>query len=229
MRIFIILLLIAFEIKAEDFKIGWIGPLTGNAAVLGIDSLNALELAVNETDAKNNEQKPKIVAEDDQYQVLKSVLSYERLVHKENIKVIFLLTYGAYFTLAERAKKDNVLLIDTLDCDEELAKLNSNIFCIAKTTEHLGEMVGRSVKANKGTPSLLLTYASDPFMSTLAKHAIKGIENQNTSSYIEEYNKETTDFRTTLLRAKTKGIKSIIFFGYDEMAFAIQLCINKRS
>ena len=35
-------------VSAEEIKIGWIGPLTGDAAALGVDSLRALQLKISE-------------------------------------------------------------------------------------------------------------------------------------------------------------------------------------
>lgn len=207
---------------AGELKIGWIGPLSGNSAVLGVDSLEALRIAVDEENNSGSEQKITILAEDDQYLTSKSLAAYERLVNIEKVRVIFLLTYGAQFALAEKAKKDNVVLIDTLDCDEKLAALNDNIFCAAKSTEDLGRIVGEKAKEHQHTPGIILTYASDPFMIILAKSTLQILDNASPGSYIDEYNKDQTDFRSMLLRAKTRNVKSIFFFGYDEMSYAMK-------
>jgi|GEM_PF-4819351 len=126
--------------QQSPIKIGWIGPLTGNAAVLGVDSVPAMELVFDEINSSGgiNKLPIKLLVEDDQYITAKSVAAYNRLVHQEGVKVIVVVTYGGLFALAPVAEKDGVLLVNPLDCDERIALLPSNTLCIAKLTEDLG-------------------------------------------------------------------------------------------
>lgn len=145
MRIRLLLLSITLALLGTinvhaEIPIGWIGPLTGNAATLGVDTIPAIQIAVDEINAAGGIQGEKLalIAEDDQYNTSKTISAYNNLVHNRGVRVLFVLTYGGLFTLAERAQRDGVILIDTLDADEDTAKLPSNTFCIAKTTEGMG-------------------------------------------------------------------------------------------
>lgn len=216
---FIILLPFLSLAENSEFKIGWIGPLTGDAAILGQDTIPAIQIAFD----KSDQTKPRLVVEDDQYITAKTIQAYQRLVHVEKVSVIFMLTYGGVFALADRAKRDNVLLIDTLDCDEQIAKLPDNVICISKMTEELGRMNAEEALKRKDTPAAIIYYDSDPFMGTIATISKSTFENAGKSvvSY-EGYRSGTTDFKSTLLKAKSEGAKAFFFYGYDEIGNAMK-------
>ena len=79
-----------------EVVIGWIGPLTGSSAVLGVDSVAVARAAFEEVNARGGVAGHKIrfIAEDDQYMTSKTVSAYSRLVTVEKAKIIFVLTYG---------------------------------------------------------------------------------------------------------------------------------------
>ena len=118
-------------------RVGWIGPLTGNASALGIDSAPTVKMVFDRINASGgvNGRKLELVIEDDQYSTAKAVAAYKNLVEVQKIKIIFVITYGGFFALANQAERDGVLLLNPLDCDEAIAKLPSNSLCIAKKTE----------------------------------------------------------------------------------------------
>jgi branched-chain amino acid transport system substrate-binding protein len=92
------LVLLSFgEATAEDLiKVGWIGPLTGDAAVLGVDSVKVAQDVFAEANNAGgiNGHKIKLYVEDDQYQTAKTISAYRKLVNFEGVKVIFVITYG---------------------------------------------------------------------------------------------------------------------------------------
>ena len=53
---------------AEEIKIGWIGPLSGNAAVLGIDSAEVVQMVFDRANAEGgvHGKRLKLFVEDDQ-------------------------------------------------------------------------------------------------------------------------------------------------------------------
>lgn len=232
MRLISIFLLLSFSLSAESLKVGWIGPLTGNAALVGIDSANAARMVFEEA----NQQQPnrfELLIEDDQYLTSKAVGAYNKLVHQDGVRVIYVLTNGAIFTLAPRAEKDNVLLINPLDCDEKIAKLPSNTLCVSCTTESIAKIIVEHVMQMKNDPTGIIYYNSDPFMGILAESSQEFFNSKGGKlAFYEGYPKDTTDFRTMLIKAKQRRIKSLFFYGYDELGIAMkqarQLGINAK-
>lgn len=210
---------------AQDARVGWIGPLTGNAAVLGVDTVPAMQIvfdAVNDTGGVDG-HRIILNAQDDQYVANKTVAAYEMLVRKEGVKVIIVLTYGGLFALADRAQKDDVLLIDPLDCDEEIAKLPENVLCITKMTEDLGAANADRLLRIDAFPAGILHYDGDPFMGIASQATERRLKSKGHGwDFVATYSENTLDFRSVLVRAKAAGLKSLFFYGYDQMGTAMK-------
>lgn len=209
----------------SPIKIGWIGPLTGNAAVLGVDSLPALRIAFQKINQNSgiDGRLLEVVAEDDQYITSKTVTAYEKLVHQDGIKIIVVLTYGGLFAIAPRSQKDGVVLIDPLDCDSAIAKLPQNIFCVAKTTEDLGVRATEDAISRGFNTIGMIYYDGDPFMGTVAKTSNQHLISHGVDvAFLESYNDATTDFKPILIKAKQKNIKALFLWGYDQIGLAMK-------
>lgn len=214
----------------EPIKVGYIGPLTGSAAVLGIDASKAIEMAVEQKNAAGgiDGKQIKLYVEDDQYDTSKSIAAYEKLVNASGVETIIMSTYGGLMALGDRAKKDNVLLVDSLDCDQDIANLPDNVFCVAKETKDLADVIA-DYAVKQGYKNIgILHGKKDNFMPTVAllfKERVAG----NGSVDLEGYSPETVDFKTSLLKFKDKD--AIVFLGYDEIGVAMKqakdLGINK--
>ncbi len=211
--------------NAEPIKIGWIGPLSGPAAALGVDSVPAIKIVFDEINSKGGIQgrQLELVAEDDQYQTAKTVTAFKRLSHEEKIDVIFMITYGGLFAVAKDAQRNGVVLIDPLDCDDSIANLPENVFCVAKKSEDLGITNADGALANGFLPAAFIYYDGDPFMGTVAKSSINRIKEKGGQvAYEDGYKEGTVDFKSQLLRIKSSSAKSIFFYGYDEMGIAMK-------
>ncbi len=230
MRYLFIILSILFtcSLIAEEnevIKIGWIGPLSGNAAILGVDAVEATKIAFDEINANGgvNGRQLKLIVEDDQYITKNTISSYNKLVKEQGIDVIYIFTYGGLFALAPKAEKDNVLLIDPLDCDEKIASLPSNIICVSKLTEDLGAL-NANYAAKEGIKSVgMIYYEGDPFMGTAAEATMKRLKELGVKvAFSDGYLTGETNFKSMLLKAKAKKVNSLFFYGYDEMGTAMK-------
>ena len=211
--------------ETTPIRIGWIGPLTGPAAALGVDSVPAIQLVFDEINSKGgiHGRKLVLVVEDDQYQTSKTVTAFERLHKQQGIDTFFIITYGGLFAIAQNAARTNALLIDPLDCDDEIAKLPKNVVCVAKKTEDLGVTNANYAIEKQLLPAAFIYFEGDPFMGTAAKASIAKIQEAGgTIAYAEGYIEGTSDFRTQLLKIKSSPAKSIFFYGYDEMGLAMK-------
>ena len=211
--------------EQQPIKIGWIGPLTGNAAVLGVDSLAVAEMVFSRVNNQGGVagRKIELIAEDDEYKTPKSVSAYQKLVHQDNVKAIIVVTYGGLFALADRAERDNVLLIDPLDCDEEIAKLPRNTLCISKRTEDLGYRHAEYAVAIGDKRVGVIYFDGDPFMGTVARSTIDRLNELGAKVVLKEpYLDDRGDFRSILTQAKRKNVEALFFYGYDQMGLAMK-------
>jgi branched-chain amino acid transport system substrate-binding protein len=202
-------------------KIGWIGPLTGDATYLGVDSLQILrdriELA-NSGQSKLGELPfvIKLLAEDDQYSTKMALSAYNKLRNSEGVQIFVVITYGALVSFSERFARDPVVIIDPLDCDQAIADLSDNIFCIAKKTEDVGAVIAKEA-LKRGVKSPAFLYAQkDQFIPKVVKSAeatflaenVKPIFSQGVESDIQDY-------RDTLVRVRKRKPDALFILGYD--------------
>jgi branched-chain amino acid transport system substrate-binding protein len=202
-----------------DLKIAFIGPTTGNAAILGQDVVPALQIALNE----QNAHEVKLIVEDDQYLTQKAVTAYNKIKAVDDPDVIILLTYGALFALEKNISKSDSIIIDTLDCDNNIARLLArNIICISKGTEDLGEVIAKKIIKEKLKKVSAIYFDGDPFMGVLTDATIKYLQdNSDVELVASDGYSDTTDFKSILLRAKNKQSEGYIFYGYDSLANAL--------
>ena len=215
----------AEKTKQNKIEIGWIGPLTGGAALLGVDALEAVRMALEEIHADELYTGPKIelVVEDDQYSTAKTVTAYNNLVHNRGIKILFIYTYSGLFALAPKAEREGVLLLDPLDCDEDVAALPSNVICIAKLTEDMGFIAGEHAAKNSKTPAGILFVENDAFPIKMASSTKEKLESLGHKvNFYQGYQATTNDFRSILLKIKALSIKSLFIYGYTEIGIALK-------
>lgn len=208
--------------RAETLKLGWIGPLTGNSAVLGVDSVPAAQIALSDLQplGAKKELSFELIVEDDQHDTARSISAYRKLV-SEGTAVILMSTYGGFLAASELAARDNVILINPLDCNEEIAKLPENVFCIATLTESISEALAADLQAKQLYPALIVYDETHPFMTIVERSMVTrlGSKANVQSSGIDLHS--FSEFRSLFLPYIKKGVKSIVFLGHDPMGKAM--------
>ncbi len=100
--------------ESDTYKIGFIGPLTGDNANYGIRCSNAARLAIDEINAEGgiNGKMLTLIAEDSEGTVDRALSSYEKLAYTDNVVAII----GPVFTspalaVAQRCQEDGIVMI----------------------------------------------------------------------------------------------------------------------
>lgn len=210
--------------SGQDTTFGWIGPLTGNSAVVGQDSLAAIQLAVQQTNNKGGiyVKQIRLVAEDDGYDTQRSLNAYSKMVADDKPSVVFMQTYGALFALGDRPVKDGVIVFDVLDCNEAIAALPGNTFCLATLTESVAEGFVDDITARGLKSSLILYEENDPWMAFIEKTSTARLTDRGVAVISEASLASASDYRSILARAKSKNVESVIFLGNDQMGLALK-------
>lgn len=210
------------ELSGETIKFGWIGPQTGPSAVLGMDSVVAVQIAVDEINESGgiDGRKIELYIEDDQYDASKTLSAYQKLVDINGVKIIINNSYSGMFALADKAEQDNVIIIDPLDCNNTIAELNDNMFCLATDSESLAKVLSTAVSDLGLNKVAIMNFNSDLFMPLV--HDIF-IDTYDGSVVLDEpYAAGTRDFRTPLLKAIDSGVDALVLLGYDETGNAMK-------
>lgn len=223
----IVILIVALNSFGENndiYKIGYIGPETGPSAVLGMDAVAALQIAVEEVNEKGgiNGKQVELIVEDDKYLTKDTVNAYNKLVNVDKVDVILAANYGGVFAIAEQAQKDDVIVIDPLDCNDELAGLNDNIFCLATETESIGDSLADYMIAKGDKKAAVMYSTKDTFMVIVADVFTEKFESAGGEVMVEEFNYDDSDFRTQLLKIKSENPEGLVILGHDEQGIIMK-------
>lgn len=205
----------SFTIKENnnEIKIGWIGDLSGDAAIVGQENLRGVELAIDEINSQGgiNNKKIKLFVQDDQYSEKNSISAYRELVDIHNIKYIFIETYGGYLALASQAEKDQVILINTIDSSEEFSNIGENAYSIGVYDESIGYTIADYLNERNIQEVGLVTNLDDAF-PVLTSNAFK--ERFQGKVIEETYGFNTNDFRALLTKLSNQD--HIVLVGWKE-------------
>lgn len=209
------------DTESENIRIGWIGPQTGQSAVLGMDSATAAQMAVDEINENGgiDGKMIELFIEDDQYITPKTVSAYRKLVEVHDVEIIMINTYSGLQTLAERAHQDDVVLIDPLDCNTIIEQLGENIFCLATDTESIAQVLYDYANEQEYKRAGVIYFNSDTFMPYVKDVFIEGFEGE---VFAHGHTADVNDFRTVLTSLKDQDIDTLVFLGYDETGLAMK-------
>lgn len=207
--------------------IGWIGPLTGPTSPFGIDSLRAVELAIDEYHANRATGDPvlKLVVEDDRYEADRTVQEYQKLKDFDLPVALFMITYDGVLKVSPKTSRDPILIIDSLDNDLNLAKSGDKVFLIAKETDELAQVYVTALIDNGAHNIAIIYNDGDQFMRILGQTIVKMLNHTDIEikplflSY--HYNPKGQDFTEILKLAQNNDIDSYLFLGYMEVADAM--------
>jgi branched-chain amino acid transport system substrate-binding protein len=181
--------------------------------------VKAAQIAIDEANAATGgPPKFELLVEDDQYDTAKAVSAYSKLVAAGAVAIVAS-TYGGVFATADRAVKDEVVVVNPLDCNDDIAKLSENTFCIATQSESAGRVISDDIQTKSLGPVGIIYDEKNPFMTLVANVVKKSDLDVAYSSGIDSL---MADFKTELLRAKSKNIRALVLLGHDPMGKAMR-------
>lgn len=204
----------------ETLRIGYIGAQTGDAAAIGSEIARTLAVAVSEINSAGgiNGQQVELVVEDDGYQITRAISAYEKLKSSINSRVIFMTTYGALFALGKRPEKDQIVVVDTLDCNDALVRISKMHSCVATRTESIGETFLSRIE-KRGGGSVAVLYEEEAWFNFI----VSTLRARYGSDLLEiPAPVQAADYRAEVLKLKAKGVKHIVFLGNDSMGRAME-------
>lgn len=125
----IVVLIVVFykPTPKETIRIGVILSLSGKVAGPGQDTVNALELALE--DIKKEKENIELVYEDSECDAKKAVTAYNSLVNVKGVKIIIgALCSPSTLAIAPLAEKDKVILITPASAAESISEAGDFIF-----------------------------------------------------------------------------------------------------
>ena len=256
MRKAIALLLVAFvclagvtaggagEGSGDTYKIGFIGPLTGDNANYGIRCSNAARLAIDEINANGgiDGKQLELIAEDSEGTVDKALASYEKLAYMDEVCAII----GPVFTspalaVAQRCQEDGIVMISPSATHKDVtAQPATNpdglnyVFKTVPSDALQSEVAGHYFYEVLGYRQLASLYAMNDYSQGLALGMKETFESLGGKVVAEETCMVgDKDFRTQLTQIKAANPEAVYIPNYTVedaqiLEQAAQLGLNVR-
>ena len=192
--------------EPEVIKIGWIGPLTGDAAYYGEMVKDGTELAVEEINQNGgiNGAKVRVIYEDDQLDPKRGTSAFTKLAKIEKIPVV-IQAAGSGVMLAEAplAEKNKVVLISPTCSNDKIKYAGDYIFRIWPSDAYQGKVLADFVYKTLRAKTTSVLYINNEYGEGLKNEFVKEFKKLGGKIVsIDFFNQGATDFRTLLTKIK---------------------------
>ena len=190
----------------NTLKIGFIGPLTGAAAVYGTSCLQGAQIAVDEINAKGGMQ-IELIAQDDEHDPEKSVNAYNTLWDEGAQMIVGCVTTGPCKAVSAEAYNDRMFMLTPSASSTEVTEGKDNMYQVCFTDPNQGSASAQFIVDNGLATKVAVIYNNADAYSTgiyqtfVANAAELGLEVVSVTTFTDD----TTDFSVQLTDAKDNG------------------------
>ena len=187
-------------------KIGFIGPLTGAAAVYGTSCLQGAQIAVDEINAQGGMQ-IELIAQDDEHDPEKSVNAYNTLWDEGAQMIVGCVTTGPCKAVSAEAYNDRMFMLTPSASSTEVTAGKDNMYQVCFTDPNQGSASAQFIVDNGLATKVAVIYNNADAYSTgiyqtfVANAAELGLEVVSVTTFTDD----TTDFSVQLTDAKDNG------------------------
>lgn len=208
--------------SGEVYKIGGMGPLTGDAASYGNSVKQGAEVAINEINAAGgvNGHNLALVFEDDECDEEKAISAYNKVMDEEVIAILGGVTSGCSIAISGESVNDGILQItpsgSALACTE-----GDNTFRICFTDPLQGTTMAKYI-AEQGYKNIAIIYeAGSDYSIGITDAFVAEAANQGlTIAAKEGFNHGDVDFKTQLTKIKSTDADCIFLpIYYTEVGY----------
>ena len=194
--------------EVQTFKLGSIGPLTGDAAIYGQAVVNGAKLAVDEINASDSKIKFEFKGEDDEADGEKSTNAYNKLMDWGMQVLVGPTTTGASMAVADVCNSERTFMITPSASAVDVTAGKDNVFQVCFTDPNQGISSADYIAENMPDAKIAVLYRNDDAYSqgihdTFVKEATeKGMSVVYEGTFT---NDTATDFSVQLAGAQTAG------------------------
>ena len=192
----------------QTFKLGSIGPLTGDYAIYGMAVVQGAELAVNEINASDSKIKFEFQKQDDEGDGEKAVNAYNTMMDHGLQVLIGPTTTGASIAVADVCYNDRTFMLTPSASSTDVTANKDNVFQVCFTDPNQGISSADYIAENMPDAKIAVLYRNDDAYSqgihdTFVKEATeKGMSVVYEGTFT---NDTATDFSVQLSGAQSNG------------------------
>jgi len=191
--------------EQEAIKLGFIGPLTGPAAIYGSTQKNGIQLAIEELNSSGgiNGRNIKVIFEDSQMDPNKAINAIKKLIAIDKIQaVIGETTTAGTLAVADTANKNNIVLLSPSASGEKVTEAGDYVFRVSPS-DSFQAIVAAKFVFRQSFKRGAIVYTNDDWGNGLKKafeQAFTGLGGEILLT--EGCTPGTQDFRTQLVKIK---------------------------
>ncbi len=192
-------------------RIGYMGPLTGDAASYGIDTLNAVRMKIDEVNAEGgvNDRHLELVAEDTRCNGADAASAAQKLVNVDRISAIVGGQCSSEtLAAAPIVEAAQVVLLSPVSSSPAIADAGDFVFRVMPSDAHKAVATARYLEREGYERIALLSENTD--YATGLRDALVAALGQDRVVFNETVDPGTKDFRTLLTRLR--GVEFSVFF-----------------
>lgn len=194
----------------KTIKIGGLAPLTGSVAQYGNAVNNAVQMAVDDINAKGGILGKQIEykCEDEKGDVNEAITAYSTLVDNEKIvALVGDVTSKPCEAVAQKAKADNLPMITASGTAENITKVGDNVFRACFIDPYQGQLMASYAAKKLGAKTAAILYDTGDTYSTGIADAFEKAAQDNgmTVTNKEGYTTGSSDFKAQLTNIKAKN------------------------
>ncbi|MDH4163619.1 MAG: ABC transporter substrate-binding protein [Nitrospirota bacterium] len=203
----------------KEIKIGAVLPLTGDAAIAGINTREGMELAVSEINQSGLDgKKIRIVYEDTQADPRNAVSALNKLINVNHVSYVVDDSISSVtLALAPIAEKNKVVLLSTGSTAPKISQAGEYIFRIWNSDSLEGEELARYAVDKLKLKNIGVLYAnndyglglSEVFRSQLSERGLK-------PANVESFEQGSPEYRTQLAKLLSNKPEAIYLVGYSK-------------
>ena len=194
-------------VEGQAFKLGGIGPLTGENAIYGTSAMNGAQIAVDEINAKGGVQL-ELNAQDDEADGEKGVNAYNNLKDWGMQALVGCVTTGSCIAVSTELNRDRIFGLTPSASSADVTAGKDNMFQVCFTDPNQGITSADYMAEHMADKKIAIIYRNDDAYSQGVRDAFateaaaKGLN----IVYEGTFNKDTqTDFNVQLTGAQSKG------------------------
>ncbi len=216
----------------SEVKIGWLGPLSGNAGWFGKANFRGVELAVDEINTAGgiNGTPLLLIAEDTKANKSEAISAYQKLTKIDKVDVVLVPLFSDIMAVGPIAEQDKIVLLDTVDTSQEIADLGEYVFGFGIYDEGIGLTLAEYIYNSLGQNEAGVIYKSDDDFSA---HVRRGLINNfeklgGKITFDEPYSANASDFRAILQKLKYNSPDTVVVMGSDETGFLLRQSLEQN-
>ena len=210
--------------EVQTFKLGSIGPLTGDAAIYGQAVVNGAQLAVNEINASDSKIKFEFKGEDDEADGEKSTNAYNKLMDWGMQVLVGPTTTGASMAVADVCNSERTFMITPSASAVDVTAGKDNVFQVCFTDPNQGVSAADYMSDNYADAKIAIIYRNDDAYSQGIRDAFKAEAADKGLSVVYEgtfTNDTASDFSVQLAGAQNAGADLVFLPIYYQPASII--------